>query len=124
MRRDELLQRKVPKHSKERLAQNRGLNLSSFQCLCILLHFLLCLQEEPKLNGITVKCNYIRVLLIWAQNFKTAPRFVRNQLQTHHTPSDSSRNLVTSVSLDGIEIRKLVCACKSNGFEIFFCALQ
>jgi len=76
MRQNELLQKKIPKSSKEGLAQSRGLNLSSFQCLCILLHFLPCLQEEPKLNGITVKCNYIPVLLIWAQNFKTVHRFL------------------------------------------------
>lgn len=68
--------------------------------------------------------NYIPVLLIWVQNFNTAHRFLHNRLQTPYTPSDSGMNLVTSVNLYGIEIRKLVCVRKSNRFEILVCALQ
>lgn len=109
MRQDELPPKKIPKGSKERLAQKRGLNLNSFPCLGILLHFVPFLQEELKLNGITVKSNFIPVLLIWAQSFKTAYRHLHNQLQTAHTHLVSGMNLVTSANLYGAKIRKLVC---------------
>lgn len=96
--------------------------MSFFQCLYILLYFLLCLQEEPKLSEITAKCNYIPALLIGHRISRQPTDF--SIIGSNHTPSDSSMNLVTSINLYGAEMRKFVCARKSNEFETLVSVLQ